>query len=44
MEIFNSKLFIKCINRILILDEYNCNKTIKVGDKLEIRKVKKFKY
>ena len=43
VEIVNSKPFIKCLNGILILNDYSCNKMIKVGDRFEIRKVKKFK-
>ena len=43
VDIIQNKPLIKCTNGILILEEYNSKKSIKIGDHFEIRKVKKFK-
>lgn len=43
VDIIQNKPLIKCINGVLLLEEYYSKKLIKIGDKFKIRKVKKFK-
>jgi len=43
LEIFNKKILVRCSDGVLLVDKYEYDSKITIKDKLEIRKVKKFK-